>query len=245
MCFFVDLIDQECFGVTSDDILTPDEIWEFWPLVEEADKVEIKSFVVHKWFRLQPRNKFGTENRLDGIWVPRWKDRKKRLIKSRMCGRGYLDKQKHYIDRHSSTASRLSHRLAISQGILHNLKFETIDVTTAFLQGLKFSEIASRAAELGHETKATRNVYFIPPMNVWRHLRENKESQIKVSDDDALFFLLELLKAICGVVDGPLLFQLAFLHFLCTQLQMTRSIHDDNYLYATMDSTGDFCCTCG
>ena len=31
---------------------------------------------------------------VDGLWVRRWRSRQERLIKSRLCGRGYLDKQK-------------------------------------------------------------------------------------------------------------------------------------------------------
>ena len=58
---------------------------------------------------------------------------------------GFLDKQKLTIDRHSSTASRLSHRLAISLGVTHGLEMECFDISTAFFQGLRFSEIARRA----------------------------------------------------------------------------------------------------
>ena len=236
-CFYVGLIDQEIFSVTSDDILTPEDIIKHWDLIDAADREEIRSFVKHKVFHLQPLHNFNANNIVDAIWVRRWKDRSKLIIKCRLCGRGYLDKQKLAIDRHSSTASRLSHRLAISQSIIYELDVESIDISTAFLQGLNFSEITARAKELGLEVKAMRKVWLKPPANVWRHLRAISESNIKVQDGDTALFVLELLKAMYGLVDGPLLFQLALLHFLCTQLKLTRSIHDDNYLYLSNNLT--------
>ena len=36
-----------------------------------------------------------------------------------------------------------------------------------------------------------------------------------------------------GLVDGPLLFQLALLDYLVSSLKLCRSLHDDNYLYRT------------
>ena len=150
-----------------------------------------------------------------------------------MCGRGYLDKQKSFIDRHSSTASRLSHRLACSLMVQHDLDVEAWDISTAFLQGLKFSDIAKKARHLGHEVREIRKVWITPPANVWRHLRHIPDSRIRVADVDTGLFALELLKAMYGLVDGPLLFQLALLEFLTTELGMTRSIHDDNYLFYT------------
>jgi hypothetical protein len=115
--------------------------------------------------------------------------------------------------------------------MIYSLEIESIDISTAFLQGLNFSEIVARAAELGHEVKEMRKVWLVPPANVWRHLRDLPNSGIKVEDGDITLFVLRLLKAMYGLVDGPLLFQLALLHFLCTQLRMTRSVHDDNYLF--------------
>ena len=202
-CFYFSLSEQKCYSVSSDDILTPEELIQHWDLVNAADREEIRSFVTHTVFKLALACDDRANNRVDAIWVRRWKDRRKLLLKCRLCGRGYLDKQKASIDRHSSTASRLSHRLACSQAVIHELDIESIDISTAFLQGLNFSEILAKAKELGLEVQEKRQVWLVPPANVWRHLREIPESRMKVQDEDIQLFLLKLLKAMYGLVDGP------------------------------------------
>ena len=110
-----------------------------------------------------------------------------------------------------------------------DLEIESLDISTAFLQGLKFSEITSKAAELGHEVKEHRKVWFKPPANVWRHLREIPNSGIHVQDIDIEWFILELVKALYGLVDGPLLWQLALTNFLCRELHFKIGLHNNNF----------------
>ena len=216
------------FSVSSDDILGPEEIEKYWKLVDAADRAEIKSFVDNSVFRLDLR--VNAKNVVDAIWVRRWKDRKTLQLKSRLCGRGYLDRQKAAIDRHSSTASRLSHRLLCSQAIQHRLQFRSYDLTTAFLQGLRFTELAKAARGLGHQVRTLRQVWLAPPANVWRHLR-TLTTNLCVQDIDICLFRIELLKAMYGLVDRPLMFQLALLSFLVNETDARKSILDDNYLY--------------
>ena len=217
--------------MSSDDILTPQDIVTHWHLVEAADKLEVDSFVTHDVFKLHSRQANDVDNMVDAIWVRRFKSRNPLVVKSRMCGRGFMDRQKTSIDKHSSTASRVSHRLAVSQSVVHDLEMETADISTAFLQGMKFQDLMRKAQRLGYEPRKTRRVWLCPPANVWRHLRNNAKCSINVSDADILFFCLLLLKAIYGLVDGPLLFQLALLDYLTSELPLVRSLHDENYLY--------------
>ena len=56
-------------------------------------------------------------------------------------------------------------------------------------------------------------------------------SNITVMDFDIHLFLLECLKALYGLVDGPLLWQLALLYFLQWEAGFTISRHDENFLY--------------
>ncbi len=82
------------------------------------------------------------------------------IIKSRLCARGFLDKQKQDIMRHSSTASRLSHKMACSLAVTYHLEIQAWDISTAFLQGLQFNELRQKAQELGHEINVPREVFF-------------------------------------------------------------------------------------
>ena len=225
-CFFYSWSEDRCFSVSSDDTLTEADIARHWDKVEKADREEATSFIQHKVFKLEARS--AASNVVDGTWVRRWKGNE---VRSRCCGRGFLDRQRQDIDRHSSTASRLSHRLAVSLACIHGLELEAIDISAAFLQGLRFSELAARAKELGHSCRSTRNVWFRPPANLWRHFREIEGSNIRVSDQDSKHCILRCLKALYGLVDGPLLWQLALLHFLRFTLGFTVSRYDDGLLY--------------
>ena len=160
--FYHYFLNDESFSVSSNEILTPEEIVRFWPLVEAADKLETQSFVDHQCFRLEARKDRFVQNQVDAMGVRRWRSRRLKLVKSRLCGRGYLDRQRGSIDCHSSTAPRISHKLACSLGIQHRLVPISLDVSTAFLQGLRFSEIARKAKELGHEVRANRKVWPHP-----------------------------------------------------------------------------------
>ena len=178
-----------------------------WEKVNQADSEEAASFITHGVFALDLRA--NADNVVDRTWVRRWKDRAAGVIRSRCCGRGFLDRQEQDIDRHSSTASRLSHRLAVSLAVLAGLTLEALDISAAFLQGLRFSEIAQRARELGHDHRRERRAWFRPPANIWRHFRDNPASPIQVQDADVPRFALRCLKALYGLVDGPLPHQVA------------------------------------
>ena len=69
-----------------------------WPLVDEADRIELFAFVKLICFRARRAER--GDNTLDCVWAHKWKlfqnpDGTTRWInKSRLCGRGLLDEQK-------------------------------------------------------------------------------------------------------------------------------------------------------
>ena len=74
-CFWYSISDDECFSVSSDDLLTAEDLVTHWKLVEAADREEVKSFVANKIFKLDLRR--NATNKVDGTWVRRWKNRAK------------------------------------------------------------------------------------------------------------------------------------------------------------------------
>ena len=70
-CFYYSPRDDECFSVSSDDLLTEQDIVNHWPAVEASDRDEIMSFVQHKIFALQ-RLDHDVDNVVDGVWVRKW-----------------------------------------------------------------------------------------------------------------------------------------------------------------------------
>ena len=126
-----DLARDECFSVTQEDLLTEQEVIDNWTEVEAADAREIASFVKDAVFAVDlAKNSINT---VDGTWVRKWVSRTPVVIKSRCCGRGFLDIQKQHVDKHSSTTSVLSHRLGLTLAAQYYWVVEGFDVSTAFL----------------------------------------------------------------------------------------------------------------
>ena len=125
-CFYYDLINDYCFSVSQEDFLTESDVIEFFPYVEEADRKEVASFVNFDIFELDLT--YNATNVVDAVWVRKWLSRNPPQVKSRCCGRGFLDAQKKGVGRHSSTASMLSHRLAMSFAAQYNWTIEGFDV---------------------------------------------------------------------------------------------------------------------
>ena len=67
-CFWYDALEDRCFSVSSDELLTPDEIYWYWPQVDAADRKEVASYLNHQVFDLHP-NDASAHNRVDGVWV--------------------------------------------------------------------------------------------------------------------------------------------------------------------------------
>ena len=146
--------------------------------------MELKQFITFDVFTPEKKNSLPKgSNIVDCVWVRKWKN-KPTLIKSRLCSRGCFDKQKYAIERHSSTATRLSQRIVLSMAQIEDspaddpVDIESWDISSAFLQGFKYSDLMQMARKLGYEVKEPRHVWVDPPENCWRHWRKMKEAQI-------------------------------------------------------------------
>ena len=221
------------------------EIAQNWKVVETADKKDLQAFVTHKVFgvaavkhRKEQCDSSGKPyNEVDGTWIRKWKLTREKgkdvwIIKSRLCGRSFLDKQKWDVQKSSTTASRISQRLAVSLSQLEKLEMELWDFSNAFLQGLSFKELYARAAELGLEVKAQRDVLFRPPPNVWRHLHALDGSTYRVEAWDIHLFILVLLKPMYGLVDAPFLWGIALSLVLKRELGGAPSLLDKDFYYS-------------
>jgi len=236
-CFWFALATAECFSVSSSDVLSQADVATYWPQVEQADRDELKNFVTHKVFSAKRYDRERMSNTIDMTWVRRWKRTQDMsgktvwVVKSRLCGRGFLDRQKQDVHKHSSTASRLSHRLLCSIGVQTGFSFELYDISCAFLQGLEFSKMHKMALELGVELPAQRAIYVAPPPNVWRHFRELGAKDLSVPSQAVGLYVLECLKAIYGLVDAPMLWQMALTFYLKKELGGLASSFDDNCIF--------------
>ncbi len=107
---------------------------------------------------------------------------------------------------------------------------ESYDISAAFLQGLRFDELKQRALEFGMAIREERKVYLRPPANMWRHFRDCSWSKIRFEEHLSMFMVLLLLKAIYGLVDAPLLWQLAFILFIKEEMEGVPSLLDEHFI---------------
>ena len=163
MCFFIDLYTGEAFKVDDQtDNLTEAEINEHWDLVEAADRKEITQFVEEKVWRCSEARhmKFPP---IDAIWIRKWKwiydknGKRTRIVKSRLCARGFLDAQGKDLTTRATTATRLSQRLLVSLSVIFGFHLETWDASGAFLKGFPFRVVEEHLRRNG-DTAPRRQV---------------------------------------------------------------------------------------
>ena len=220
-------VDDET-AVLEDYDITP----QMWPEIDEADKKEIQQFVDEKAFKPIHRLQLTQDMvKIDAKWVRKWKryPDKSVKMKSRLCARGCLDQQKTQLTTRSTTATRLSQRLLVSQAARKKGKtIESWDIAGAFVKGFDFKSIQKALQKMGL-TAPTRQVVIYPPMNVWRHLAKMSD-MFKIPEHALHDYGLLCLKPVYGLNDAPLAWQLS-LHTFLEELGATRSKMDENCFY--------------
>ena len=171
-------VDQETNNIDDDNITA-----EMWPEVDAADLAEVKQFVDENAFEKIHKSKITAEMVVvDARWVrkkKRYPDRSIR-IKSRLCARGFLDQQKSLLTTRSTTATRLSQRILVSQAAMSRKRsLESIDVAGAFLKGFNFDQIKKALKELGIQSPS-RTVIIMRPLStsssIWRNWRQRSSA---------------------------------------------------------------------
>ena len=202
---------------------------EMWPEIDLADSNEVKQFVEEKAFK--PIHSLQLTDEMVVIDC-KWVRKRKRYpdgsikVKSRLCARGCLDAQKQQLTTRSTTATRLSQRLLVSQAARDEDKdVESWDISGAFLKGFDFKRIQESLKKLGLDAP-TRQVVVFPPLNVWRHLPKYSDL-FKVPQQSLHQYGLLCLKPIYGLNDAPLAWQLC-LHEYILDLGAVRSKLDEN-----------------
>ena len=172
------------------DALTPQEMKQHFKLVEEAIRKEIASFAEHKTFVRALRK--DCTNVCTSRWVLRWKEIDGvRAVKARLTIRGFQDLAE--VPSYASTASRWAQRLIVSTAVQKGWKLWVTDISTAFLQGMSFTELAKLTGS------KVRDVAFVPPKGSEKYFTELPG----LSNLNFAIEVLKLLKAAYGLRDAP------------------------------------------
>eukprot|EP00959_Pyramimonas_sp_CCMP1952_P012018 253785-Pyramimonas_sp.AAC.1 len=109
-----------------------------------------------------------------------------------------------------------------------DFELESWDISSAFLQGLRFRELAERSKELGLNVRQEREVYIVPPANVWRHQKKLSKEFAAIPDDQMQLYVLECVKPVPGLIDAPLLWQAALTLRIKDNMSGKRTLLDEN-----------------
>ena len=142
-----------------------------------------------------------------------------------------MDQQKKMVARYSSTASRLSQRLLCSIAVENEFDVEQWDIGNAFLKGFSFDKMREMCTKFGITIPdVERRVCIKVPGNVWHILRKLGFMTIDPAQAPGLY-CLELLKAMYGLVDAPVLWSIALRYFVISDLGGKPSRYDDQFFY--------------
>ena len=80
---------------------------------------------------------------------------KRRVIRARLCVRGFKDCDAGQLPSYASTASRFAQRVIVSETVEHDWELCTTDINKAFLQGVDYKELAKMTGEPEREVNFT------------------------------------------------------------------------------------------
>ena len=127
-------------------------------------------------------------------WVKQDDGTNQRIIRSRLCVRGFKDREADTVDTYSGTTTRWSQRLVCSIAATHGWPLACVGIEKAFLQGCTYEELAK-------EGKA-RDVTFTLPKGVMPLLRKLPGLESFTPETD----VLRCLKPGTGLKDAPAAF---------------------------------------
>jgi hypothetical protein len=142
------------------DELTPQEIAENAAEVWEAKRAEAANWSQHGCYRPVPAEE-AQSRPITARWVIRWKLKDgRRVIKARLCVRGFQDEQKSELYTFAEVAAHRSQLLLCQTAVQRGWSIKSVDVPCAFLQGSTFEKVAPE-----------RRACFIPPKDLWQFVR--------------------------------------------------------------------------
>ena len=155
--------------------LTKDEEQKHWPEVAAAIQKELETWVKYKC--VSRKKRADARNIIDVRWVLKWKwdtevrdagtsgegdSIKRRVIRARLCLRGFKDVQARDLASYAGTSQRYSQRVLVSEAVLRRWDIATTDISKAFLQGVTYEELAEATGEPLREVNFYLPGYCIP-----------------------------------------------------------------------------------
>ncbi len=149
--------------VKEDDLLNKKELQAHSKEVASATSAELKTWLNNKCFKTCLLK--NAQNVMTSRYVAKWKWIKDsfgqwlRIIRMRLCLRGFMDLEAFSLDTFSGTAKRSSQRILASEAACHqDWIIASLDIDKAFLKGFTYKELAEATGE-----KKERCASHFPP----------------------------------------------------------------------------------
>ena len=211
-----DVIQQKPVIEKNFDELSAKEVKQHHDLVLKAMQSELESFRDHDCFK--PILRHEAQNILTSRWLFKWKMIDGvRTVKARLCVHGFKDSGLADLQTYASTTTRWGQRLINSIAAQKQWRIITADVSTAFLRGLTFDQLADVTGE------PLREVSFVPPKGSEEHFKK------LCPQYDQYKHVLRMYKAIFGLADAPRAWRKR-LHQILTKLG-ARALRVDGAIY--------------
>ena len=189
--------------IKDDDLLTKKEIEANAAEVATATVQELKIWLDNKCFeKCLYKN---AQNIMTSRYVVKWKwvqqpdGTWKKIIRMRLCLRGFMDTEAFSLDTFSGTAKRTSQRIIASEAACHpDYIIASLDIDKAFLKGYTYEELANATGE------KERTVCFRLPPGSAAYLRKFPGFE----DFDETRHCLRCIKPGTGTKDAPRAFSL-------------------------------------
>ena len=159
--------------VKEDDLLTKKELAHHEAAVAAATIDELKIWIDNDCFKVCDMSK--AQNIMTSRYVAKRKyvkspdGKQKRIIRMRLCLRGFMDLEAFSLDTFAGTARRQSQRILASEAACHkDWIIASMDIDKAFLKGLTYKELAEATGE------KERTVCFTLPPGSAQLLRKLK-----------------------------------------------------------------------
>jgi hypothetical protein len=215
------------------DLLTNEELAAHKEEVKAAILAELATWAKYECF--SPKKRSVARNIIDSRFVFKWKyetinGKSRRVIRARLCVRGFKDKDKATLDTYAGTSKRYSQRIVASTAARYNWPIVTADISKAFLQGVTYEELSKLTGEPLREVNFT-----LPPgLDTLECLRklpgfEKFDPRMEVLHND---------KPGTGSVDAPRAFSLKLAQVTQNVLDMQPTTTDEELVLKHNRQTG-------
>ena len=189
--------------------LSPKDLVDRKPEVDDSKLRELASWIKQRAGRpvlkAEYRKRTGLKE-LPSRWLEEWKLKEGEwIIKCRLVLKGFAESNQATLETSSPTASRLAHKVIMVQAAMEGWDIDSLDVSTAFLQGYRFEDLK----KIG----VTRQpCAFSPPAGTFALLAQLDPIWAEAASHPDLW-AFELEVGAYGLKDAPLLWFLKFSHW--------------------------------